>query len=845
MTAQPRIVIIGAGIVGANLADELVDLGFTNTLVLERGPRAVPGGSTSHAPGLVFQTNATRAMTRFAMQTSQKMRQTVQHGRSCYNEVGGLEVATTNSRLEDLRRKAGWGHELGLGSRILDPGETARLFPLVNTEMILGALYVPSDGLALARRFTDLLVERSKENGVEYRYETAVTGIESTNGRVTGVRAGDEVIPADIVVSCAGFWGPEIGDMAGVKVPLLPLAHQYAWTQDIPELKPHRKPGTDATLPLLRFQDRDLYYRQVDGQLGIGSYAHRPMPADARTLSMNPSEINLDRMPSSLDFTPEDFQDSWADSQLLLPALRGTDVQRGFNGIFSFTADGGSVIGEAPELSGFFLAEAVWVTHSAAIARAVAQLIVRGEAEIDISSADVARFDGWQKAEQYVEMTSKQSFVEIYDVRHPDEPKLFPRGVMRSPFHGDQKQRGAVFLEASGWERPHWYEENARLLPGMPPEWAGPVRSEVTGKFSSPIVAAEAWKTRTAVAMYDMTALRRAEVTGPGAAGLLQSLCTSKVDRAPGAITYTLLLNDRGGIRSDITVARLGEELFQVGINSARDVSLLQKCVAAWVTEHGPACHVQVRDITAETCCIGLWGPDARRVLQKITNDDISTEGLGYFRAKQIMVGSVPVVAMRLSYVGELGWELYTPAGFGAELWEMIARSGEEFGIIAAGRAAFNALRLEKGYRSWGSDMCEEHTPAEAGLSFAVGRTKTGYTGQQALAALAEPVDGAAPSARDAATRGKRLRTLTVDDRMTVLLGNETVFAVGADDDQPMGYVTSTEWGPTVGRTVALAWVDDNLAEGDAVEIEFYGRRVRATVAADVLVDPSMEKIRA
>src|SRR3712207_2155825 len=340
------------------------------------------------------------------------------------------------------------------------------------------------------------------------------------------------------------------------------------------------------------------------------------------------------------------------------------------------------------------LAEAVWVTHSAGVARSVAQLLVDGRSEVDLHGCDVHRFEDVQLTPEYVSETSQQNFVEIYDVIHPLQPRLSPRDLRVSPFHARQQELGAVFLEGAGWERPHWYEANAHLVDELPAEWVPPERDAWAGQFWSPIAAAEAWKTRTAVALYDMTPLKRLEVSGPGALALLQRLTTGEIDKSVGAVNYALALDEAGGIRSDLTVARLGERLFQVGANGPLDLGHLLR-------EAPDDGSVQIRDVTGGTCCIGLWGPRARDLVQRVSADDFTNDGLKYFRAKRARIGGVPVTAMRLSYVGELGWELYTSADNGQRLWDVLWRAGQDLGVIAAGRAAFNSLRLEKGYRAW------------------------------------------------------------------------------------------------------------------------------------------------
>lgn len=828
MSTTPRIIIIGAGIVGINLADELVQLGWNNTLVLEQGRLDLPGGSTSHAPGIVFATNGSKAMTDFASATIEKLSGlTTDNGRSSYVRVGGLELATTPERLAELHRRAGWAASWGLEGAVIDAAEAKRRHPLIDEDAVLGAYFTPNDGVALAMQADRLLIERTRAAGVEYRDRTRVTGIEQSGGRVTAVIAGEGRFPADIVISCAGFWGQAICDMVGMRLPLLPLAHQYAKTSPLDILRGRNEGPAGLSLPVLRHQDQDLYYREWGDRLGIGSYHHPPMPTDLADLpALDPAEVTDTRMPSSLPFTPEDFEAAWTETLRLLPATRSATIEAGFNGIFSFTPDGGPLLGESRDVDGFFVAEAVWVTHSVGVARSMAQLIVRGSSDIALGSADVNRFEAVQRTPEYVSATSQQNFVEVYDILHPHEPLHEPRGIRTSPFHERQQDLGAVFLEGAGWERPFWYETNAALLDELPPEWRRPERDAWGSQFDSPITAVEAWKTRTAVAMYDMTPLKRLEVVGPGAGQLLQRLTTGEMLRNPGAVTYTLMLDEAGGIRSDVTVARLDETTYQVGANTDIDVVLLTR-EARLQSDADPSQWVHVRDITGGTCCIGLWGPLARDVVQQICDDDLTNDGLRYFRTKQVSIAGIPVTAMRLSYVGELGWELYASADTGRFLWDAIWEAGQAHGIIAAGRAAFNALRLEKGYRSWGTDMTTEHEPVQAGLGFAVKQAKADFVGRSAL-----------PD-RQAATR-TALTCLTIDDGHTIVLGHEPVFL----DGEAVGYVTSAAYGYTIGTPIAYAWLPDRLGVGDQVEIRYFDAMVQATVAAEPLFDPEMSRLR-
>lgn len=812
--AGPRVVIIGAGVVGAALADELSAAGWTDITVVDQGPLPATGGSSSHAPGLVFQTNSSKTMSEFARYTVEKFASLDVDGQPCFLPVGGLEVATTPERLTELHRRHGWITAWGIGARLLSPEECVVLHPLVDRSRVLGGLLVPTDGLAKAVLAVEAQIRQAKEQGVRFLARHEVLDVIQEDGRVTAVRtdAGGD-IPADIVVCCAGIWGPKIARMAGMNLPLTPLTHQFAWTGPVPALEGQTE---EAVRPILRHQDADLYYRDRFDRIGIGYYGHRPMPVSADDIR---SVADADGMPSVLKFTEDDFADAWTETQALLPATREAKIEEGINGLFSFTTDGLPLLGESPDVRGFWVAEAVWVTHSAGVARAVSEWLVDGHcSSFDLHECDVNRFDPHQLAPEYVLARDCQNFAEVYDILHPLQPSGAPRPIRTSPFYGRQQELGAFFLEATGWERPQWYEANSSLVDGRsipaPNDWAA--------RYWSPIVGAEAQATRETVAMYDMTALKRLEVTGRGAAAFLERLSTGKIDKSVGSVTYTLLLDEDGGIRSDVTVARLALDLFQIGVNGNLDLD--------WFTRHLPADgSVAVRDITPGTCCIGLWGPLARQVLQPLTDSDFSNDGLKYFRAKRAYIGSVPVTAMRLSYVGELGWELYTTADQGLKLWDTLREAAEPLGGIVAGRGAFNSLRLEKGYRSFGTDMTYEHDPYEAGLAFAVKEDKeSDFIGRAALARRKTEVK-------------RRLTCLTIDDPAAVVMGKEPVY----DGTRAVGYVTSAAYGYTIGKGIAYAWLPAELADpGQELHIGYFEQRVAAKVAQEPLFDPNMSRLR-
>jgi glycine cleavage system aminomethyltransferase T/glycine/D-amino acid oxidase-like deaminating enzyme len=812
----PSVIIIGAGVVGAALADEITARGWTNVTVVDAGTLPAAGGSSSHAPGVVFQTNGSQVMTELAQYTVQKLGSLNWQGEPCFLQVGGLEIATTPERAAELARRLGYAEAWGVtGARLLDPAETVATWDLLERDHVHGGLYVPSDGIAKSVRAISAQLERALSRGATVLDRHEVIGVTTEGNRVTGVDTDRGHLAADIVVCCAGIWGPTIAAMVGQSLALTPLAHQLAWTEPLAALAGHR---AEATRPVLRHQDAALYYRENGEGIGIGSYRHRAIPVGADELTHWSAEGT---MPSVLPFTPDDFQFALAESARVLPATAGAKLVDAINGVFSFTVDNMPLLGPHPSLEGFWFAEAVWVTHSAGVGRAMAEWIVDGQSSFDLHACDINRFESFQLSPQYVEATDSQNFIEVYDIMHPLQPREHSRAVRTSPFYPRQQELGGMFLEANGWERPQWYAANDALVASnRNTGWNIPQPDDWAAKYWSPTIAAEAAITRTDVAIYDMTALKRLEVSGAGATEFLQSIVTGNVGRAIGSVTYCLMLGENGSIHSDVTVARLGAELYQVGANGAIDLD--------WIRRRLPAdSAVQVRDTTPGTCCIGIWGPKARAVVQPLTDVDFSHEGFKYFTSKRAYLGLVEVTAMRLSYVGELGWELYCSADQGLLLWDTLMAAGADHGIIAAGRGAFNALRIEKGYRSFGSDMTNDHLPAEAGLEFAVRMAKPDFVGKDALAAAGGPE--------------RALSLLVIDEPNGIVLGSEPVF----HDGVVVGYVTSAAYGYTLGVPLAYAWLPSELAApGTAVEIGYFGRRIPATVGVEPAFDPQGEKIR-
>ncbi|GGA61752.1 sarcosine dehydrogenase [Pseudoclavibacter endophyticus] len=826
--SAPKIVIIGLGVVGAALADELTLRGCTNVTVFEQGPLYVTGGSSSHAPGFVFQTTPNRTMSLLARRTLDKLDGVVLGEQWLLKRVGGLEIATTPERLHDLRRRRGLAHAWGIPADLIGPEEAGRLWPGLDISLVLGALRTPSDGVVKSVPAVQWQAERAIDRGAQLVPNTRVTGIRREGGRVLGVEvvavpsaadATPEFVAADIVVSCAGLWGPGLArDLLGFELPMVPMEHGFGMSAPVPSLLGAHTPIEELSRPMLRHQDFSLYLREYVDRIGIGAYNHRPIALEPEAIASADEFHATGVHPAKHPFSLEDFEPTWEETRRLLPELRSVELDEGFNGIFSFTPDGGPMLGPVTGVDGLWLAQAVWVTQSAGVAQVVADWIVNDDPGIATQGLEYTRFDPAVVSHEFSVEQAEESYDEVYDIIHPQQTTLRQRRLRTTPFYDRQVALGAVFESSNGWERPLWYEANAPLVERLE---TVPTRDPWAAAVWSPIAAAEANATRNAAALYDLSPLPRLEVAGAGATALLQRAVTGKIDRAVGTVTYTLLLDRSGGILGDVTVVRLGDESYLIGSNGNLERLWLESLREG---DDG----ITIREVSGGEGGLGLWGPRARQVLERVTSDDVSNEALPYFRAKRIRIAGAPVLALRVSYVGELGWELYVSADHGRYVWDTLFEAGAELGLIAAGRRAFNALRLEKGYRSFGTDMTREHSPVEAGLGFAVRRTEKRFIGKEALEQRTAP---------------SRLVTLVLDDPSAVVLGNEPVYEPGAAE--PIGYVTSADQGYTIGASIAYAWLPaERAAVGSKLEIEYFATRYGAEIRRDPLVDPEGARLR-
>ncbi len=808
MKTDAAIVVIGAGIVGCSTAYHLAQLGWENIVVVEQGPLFATGGSTSHAPGLVFQTNASKTMTQLAKYTVELYSKLSTAAGPAFYPVGGIEVAYTEARMAELRRKLGWAKSWGIEDAcLLTPAAVKEKVSLIDQTKILGGYYVPSDGIAKALRAAEAMATVAIEAGAADFYgHTTVTDIEVVADQIKAVVTDKGRIETEKVLVCAGIWGPRIGRMVGEIIPLTPVQHQYVQTGPILELASETE---EVTQPMIRHQDHSMYFRQHGDCWGIGSYQHEPLLLDPDNI-LPFAEAPV--MPSVRPFTEEHFTAAWKSTTELFPALATAELSSKMNGMFSFTPDSGSVVGESAKVAGFWVAEAVWVTHGGGVGKVVAELMTTGTPSFDIHEMDIHRFSDVCKSADYILKAGAQQYDEVYDIIHPLDPQTHSRELRLSPFYPRLQALGAKFVFSAGWERPQWFEANRDLLN----DYDVPQREGWEARNWSPIQAAEHLATRDRAALYDLTPFAKFEVTGPGVVSFLQTLCANDIDKPVGKVVYTAMLDGNGGIMCDLTVSRLAAEKYWVitgGSVHGHDL--------AWMRKHLPADgSVQIADISSSYCCLGLWGPKAPDVLQSVAQTDVSKTAFKFFTNQQFYIGNISVVASRVSYVGEAGWEIYASTESGLKLWDVLWAAGRSHGMIAAGMGAFETLRLEKGFLFWGHDIHTEYNPYEAGLGFAVRPNKGDFIGKESLLQRQEYAN-------------RKLCFLTLDDPAAVVMGKEPVLAA---EGKVLGYVTSAGYGYSLGRCVAYAYLPLGFAApGTAVTIEYFGQALAATVVEKLL----------
>jgi glycine cleavage system aminomethyltransferase T/glycine/D-amino acid oxidase-like deaminating enzyme len=805
-----RCVVIGGGVGGTSIAYHLSRLGWDDVVLVERNQ--LTSGSTFHSAGLVGQLRGSVSLTRMMMYSVELYREL---GEDCgWIECGGIRLASSEERMAELRRQAGWAKTFGLPLELISADEARELFPLMSTEGVLGAALLPTDGHLDPSQLTLALAERAREGGVAIHTNARVTGIDSERGRVTCVRTERGDIEAENVVIAGGMFAAELGRLAGVRIPVVPMSHEYIVTQPFRERDPARP------LPTLRDPDLLVYFREDGGGLVMGGYERRSAPAfldgDADGFEQIPPDFNGRLLEDDWDR----FEEIVVNSRRRVPQMEDVRVTRMINGPEAFTPDNEFCLGET-DVRGLFVA-AGFCAHGLAgaggIGKVMAEWIDAGEPSLDLWSMDVRRFGEHYRSPSHTLARVRETYETYYDIRYPGHEREAGRPLRLPPAYTWHREHGAAFGEKSGWERVNWYESNTAAGDESlrPRGWAG--------RHWSPAIGAEHRACREAVALFDESSFAKLEIAGPGAAALLERLCANEVARAVGRITYTQMLNRRGGIESDLTVSRLAEDRFGIVTGTAFGCHDRE-----WVRRHLPDDgSVHVHDVTSQWACFGVWGPRARDVLQPLTPQSLRNKDFPYMTLRETTVAGAPVRALRVTYVGELGWELYTPSEYGLGLWQALWDAGAPHGMVAGGYRAIDSLRLEKGYRVWGADVTPDTTPYEGGVGFAVKPEKEAeFIGREALAAAGER---------------SRLCCLTLDDPRSVALGNEPVRM----DGEVAGRVTSGGYGYSVERSIAYAHLPpDRAAPGTDVEVDIFGRWVGGRVASEPLFDPGGERVRA
>jgi len=813
MRDAARVVVIGAGVGGASIAYHLAESGCSDVVVLDRAEPT--SGSTFHSAGLVGQLRASLPLTRMMMHSVDVYRQLEARapdtGRSPgWREVGSLRLASTPERLDELRRQHGWAKTFGLPMELVSPREAHDLFPLMDPTGVLGAAWLPTDGYLDPSGLTYALLGAAKAKGVTVETGVRVTDLIVDRGRIRRVVTDHGEIAAEAVVAACGMYTPQVAAFAGVNVPIVPMAHQYLITRAVD--------GVTPDLPQLRDPDNLVYFRADGDGLLLGGYERNPAP------------WSVDGVPADFNsrLLPEDWE-RFAPLMTLacrrVPAAEDADIVQLVNGPEGFTPDNEFVLGES-DVAGLFVAAgfcAHGIAGAGGVGRVMAEWILAGEPGFDTWKMDIRRFGPQYRSRTHAVARTVEVYATYYDIHYPNEERAAGRPLRRSPAYPALHELGCEFGEKSGWERPNWFASNEAAGDESlrPRGWAG--------EHWSPAIGAEALACRGAAALFDETSFSKMEVTGAGAASFLGRICANEVDRPVGTVVYTQLLNDGGGIECDLTATRLADDRFLLVTGTAfgsHDLAWIHKQQAA--VPEGDGC--TAKDVTSAWACYGLWGPLAREVLQPLTRHPLANEAFPYLTAQWLSVGAVPVLAVRVTFVGELGWELYCPTEYGATLWEGLWSAGRLLGMVAGGYRAIDALRVEKGYRVWGIDITPEENPYEAGLGFAVRLDKPGgFVGRDALVRAKE--------------RGpaRRLRALVIDDPLAVPLGSEPVRV----DGEIVGRVTSGSYGFRVERAIAFAYLPAETADlGRRVDIEVFGEWVGAQVVKDPIYDPDGARIR-
>ncbi len=832
---RASIAVIGAGIVGSCLVEHLAQRGWDDLVLIEKGPLPDPGGSTGHASNFIFPTDHNREV---AMLTLESQRQYEALG--VQTTCGGVEVARTEARMEELRRRMTSARAWGIDAELLTPEEVAERIPFVNADVILGGFWMSSVSVVDAVRAGTLMRERALARGaLTVLDDTEVTGFEvepraSGRPRLRAVLTAHGRIEVEHAVIACGVWSPLVAELAGASIPLTPAVHQMA---DFGPVDILRATDNEIAHPIVRDMDAFMYERQKYGAMEVGSYAHRPILVHPEDI---PTREAAELSPTEMPFTGDDFAPQLERAREIMGGLLA-DAEMGYaiNGLLSLTPDAHPVLGETAEVAKLWSAAAVWIKEGPGAARLMAEWITHGHPRLcDPHESDVTRFQPHERTRGHVRARAREHFNKTYGIVHPREQWESCRDVHRSALHARTGALGAVYHEARGWERPQWYESNAELVErygvaDRPHEW--------DRRWWSPIIDAEHLHLRERVGVVDLGAFQIFDVAGRGALAYLEGMAANACDRPPGTSIYTPLLTGDGGFRADLTIQRLSADHFRVvtgAFDGARD--------GAWFRKHLPEDgSVRFEDRSEDVCTLGVWGPRAVALLRTISGVSLSQAAFRYASVRDVPLAGIPTTMCRISYVGESGWEIYVEAGLAPQLWDAVWRAGRAFGLRPVGAGVYGTTgRMEKGYALMGAELTAEHSPVEAGL--ARPRVKrANFIGRDAYLAARE----AGPAAR--------LRTLTMDDHAGAsglarfpTGGNEPL--LGPDGERLVdargreSRVTSAGMGPSVGKYLLMAYVPPEFASpGTRLRVLYMNETFPVTVAADSAVfDPTGARMR-
>jgi len=803
---RTRVLVIGGGIAGCSVAYHLTRLGWRDVTLVEQDE--LTSGSTWHAAGLCTQLTPSLNLMKLLMDSLDLyQRLEAETGQPVsLHRSGSIRLATTRDWVDEFRHRQAMAEVLGLDVRVIGVPEIKELFPLLRPEGILAAAYLPSDGHVDPSSVTFALAAGARQGGATILRHTRVTGIERAPGKDWLIRTTQGDIEAEIVVNAAGQWARQVGELAGVRLPIVSLQHQYVVTDRLPELT-----GTAAELPVLRDPEHSYYVRQEGEGLLVGPFERRP---NTWALDGIPADFGRRLLPPDMG----QIEDVLAAATTRIPVLRDIGIRSVINGPDGYTPDGRCLMGEVPGLRNFHVLAGFsifGIVFAGGAGRYAAEWITGGQPSDDMRELDVRRFGPYAEPKPYVAARAAEVYEREYAVHYPHEELAAGRPLKVSPLYARLARGGAVYGARFGWERPLWFAPA-----GVPrneeytfrrPDWL-------------PAVAAECAGVRQRVGVLDQTSFAKYELSGPGARDALDRLCANSLPAAEGRIALTQMCTERGGIECDVTVTMLAPDRFYVVSAAAAETHDL-----AWIERHLPAGgEVTVHNLSAERGVLTIAGPRSRELLRRISGGEFGNERFPFFSSRTVQIGPARVLAMRLSYVGELGWELHHDLADQSALYERIAEAGADLGLVDFGYRALDAMRLEKGYGLWGADLTADWTPLEAGLGRFVKLGKGDFIGREAL--LAQQARGIE----------RRLSCLTVDDAPAIPYQGEPVY----HDDQVAGYVASGGFGPTVGASLALAYLPVSLAEpGTSLAVGLLGDRVAATVVRTPLYDPENKKM--